>query len=98
VAAGQKLVVPLTPSGLLASRAIRPDPTTVTAPPAPAREVPGDAKASGRATLTYYVRSGDSLYSIAKQFGTTVANIRSWNDLKSDRIRPGERLTIHTSR
>ena len=93
VAPGQKLVVPVAPSTLLASRTARPEPAT-----APARAAPSASDTASRVTLTYYVRKGDSLYSIAQQFHTTVANIRSWNGLTSDRITPGERLTIRTSR
>ena len=103
VTPGQKLVIPLSPSTLLASRT---DPPAAAAPSAststPAQAAGSSArpatKPAGSAPLTYYVRKGDSLSSIAKQFHTTVANIRAWNGLKNDRITAGERLTIHTGR
>jgi len=98
VTPGQKLVVPVAPSTLLASRSARPEPPPAPAPPARANVAPSVSDAGDLLTLTYYVRKGDSLYSIAQQFHTTVANIRSWNGLKSDRITPGERLTIRTNR
>jgi membrane-bound lytic murein transglycosylase D len=46
-------------------------------------------------TLTYRVKSGDTLYGIARQFDTTVADIKEWNSLTSNRIGIGDRLTIH---
>ncbi|MEV7972028.1 LysM peptidoglycan-binding domain-containing protein, partial [Cellulomonas sp. NPDC089187] len=46
----------------------------------------------------YTVRRGDTVSHIAKQFGTTVAAVRSANGLNSSAfIREGQRLTIPTS-
>jgi membrane-bound lytic murein transglycosylase D len=46
-------------------------------------------------TLTYRVKSGDTLTGIARQFDTTVNDIKRWNSLTSNRIDVGDRLTIH---
>ncbi len=46
--------------------------------------------------MTYKVRRGDNLSKIAQKYGVRVADLRAWNDLSSDRIRSGQRLTIHT--
>jgi len=43
---------------------------------------------------TYRVRSGDTLFSIAKQFSITVAELKRLNSLSSDRIKPGDQLTV----
>ncbi len=48
-------------------------------------------------TITYVVKKGDSLYGIAKAFGTTVANIKSANALSSDNIYPYQSLLIPLS-
>ena len=50
--------------------------------------------ASGSYT-TYSVRSGDTLGAIARRYGTTVNNIKSWNNLRSNTIRVGQRLRIY---
>lgn len=42
----------------------------------------------------YKVSAGETLYSIAKRFGTTVDEIKAQNNLKSDVLSPGEILTI----
>ncbi len=42
----------------------------------------------------YFVRSGDSLWKIAKKHGTTVAQLRSANDLRGSRIYAGQVLTV----
>jgi membrane-bound lytic murein transglycosylase D len=48
----------------------------------------------GSGSQVYRVRAGDTLYSIARQFDTTVDLIKRANRLESDRIRIGDRLTI----
>jgi LysM repeat protein len=44
--------------------------------------------------ITYYVRYGDTLFSIAQRFGTTVTAIMQANGMTSDYIYAGQRLTI----
>ncbi len=61
---------------------------TTSRPPAP----------SGGAVLsssgTYSVVSGDSLDKIARRHGTTIADLRRWNNLNSSRIYPGQKLVV----
>ena len=45
--------------------------------------------------ITYRVKSGDYLGKIASRYGTTVAKIKRWNNLKSNDIRVGQRLIIY---
>ena len=45
--------------------------------------------------IVYRVKSGDVLGKIAMRYGTSVAKIKRWNGLKSDRIRVGQRLIIY---
>ncbi len=45
--------------------------------------------------VVYRVKRGDNLTAIANQYGVSVASIRSWNNLRSNTIQPGQRLTIH---
>ncbi len=53
------------------------------------------SSASGSNGRTYTVKSGDSLYSIAKLYpGVSAANIKAANNLKSDNIKPGQKLVI----
>ncbi len=55
-------------------------------------------KASDSGTLTYTVKSGDSLWKIAKKYpGVTDKDIMKWNKCGED-IRPGQKLIIHTGR
>jgi membrane-bound lytic murein transglycosylase D len=46
------------------------------------------------APRTYRVRQGDTLLSIAKQFSTTVQELKRLNSLSSDRIKIGDQLTV----
>jgi membrane-bound lytic murein transglycosylase D len=96
VAAGQKLMVPHEATVLMAARTDR------TVPVAESRTIGGApaqlaqaAATSNRVKVTYKVQQGDTLSSIARTFKTTVASIKTWNpSVDSDRITPGERLTI----
>jgi len=47
--------------------------------------------------MVYRVRSGDSLYSIARANRISVAALKEWNRLRSNSIRPGQRLTIFSN-
>lgn len=49
---------------------------------------------SSRASISYTVRSGDTLIEIAGKHGVTVGNIKSWNSLRSNTIKIGQKLTI----
>ncbi len=51
-------------------------------------------KSSKTSVSTYKVRSGDSLYGIARKHGTTIAAIKKLNGLNSDTIYPGQKLKI----
>lgn len=43
----------------------------------------------------YIVEAGDNLGKIAKNSNTTVSKIKSWNNMKSSTIYPGQKLTIY---
>ena len=42
----------------------------------------------------YVVKKEDTLWSIAKNYYTTIENIKAYNELESDTLEPGERLVI----
>ena len=46
------------------------------------------------ATSTYVVKAGDTLFGISKSQNVSVADIKSWNNLKTDTISVGQKLTI----
>ena len=52
------------------------------------------SKSSSTASRRHTVKSGDSLWSIARKYGSSVAKIKSANGLKSDTIRDGRSLVI----
>ena len=44
----------------------------------------------------YYVKKGDSLYSISKKYpGVTISDIKKWNGIKDDDLKPGMKLKIN---
>ena len=45
--------------------------------------------------VRYRVRSGDYLGKIARSYGVRVSQIKSWNGLRSNNLRIGQRLTIY---
>jgi len=50
----------------------------------------------GRA-LVYVVRRGDNLWDISRRFKTTPAALKRWNNLRSSRITPGDRLKVRVA-
>ncbi|MGB2693255.1 MAG: LysM peptidoglycan-binding domain-containing protein, partial [Thermodesulfobacteriota bacterium] len=50
---------------------------------------------SNAGPVSYKVRSGDTLWEIASKHHVTVANIKKWNNLKSNSLSPGKKLTIY---
>ena len=54
------------------------------------------SRSTDSAIMTYSVRAGDSLASIAHKFDVSVAELSRWNELSPKReLHPGQRLTIH---
>jgi membrane-bound lytic murein transglycosylase D len=96
---GQELIIPRAPATLLAARTERTAPSAVAsrsiAEPA---ESPAVATPAQVVRITYKVKRGDTLFSIAELFDTTVAKIKSWNRLSSNRIAPGAKLKILATR
>lgn len=91
---GQDLVIPRPPATLLA-RTTRPAAPT----PVASRAISGsasvpDAGEPAPRTIIYRVKRGDTLFGIARLFDTTVAQIKSLNQLRSNIINPGDRLRI----
>ena len=54
------------------------------------------ASASKNNSLNYYVKKGDSLYSIAKKYpGVSISDIKKWNDINGEDLKPGMKLKIN---
>lgn len=88
--AGQKLIVGQSSQALVTPEAPKPTPTPTPTPEASKPETsvtPSTAK-------TYTVKSGDSVWLIANNHGITMAQLRSWNNLKNDLIHPGQKLVV----
>ena len=53
-------------------------------------------ESSANKNNTYEVKTGDSLFSISKQFpGVSIDDIKKWNDISGDNIQPGMKLKIN---
>jgi LysM repeat protein len=53
---------------------------------------PGDGAAEGE---TYHtVQTGESLWAVAQEYGTSVSRVRALNDLRGSDLQPGERLLV----
>ena len=56
----------------------------------------GNRQAGRVRPISYTVRSGDSLYRIAKKFNVSIADLRRWNQLDEDKyLQPGQQLTLY---
>ena len=96
--AGQKLIIPRMPSAALLARAsageLEKTAETIVA------DVLSETTpvASDAAPRIYRVRAGDTLYEIAKRTGTTVNQLKSWNNLRGSTLKIGTRLLIESPR
>jgi len=78
-------------NGLGWSSLIRPGDVLRLSPPA---ATPAPAPAPAPAARTHTVGAGQTLWSIARQHGVTVADLRAANGLGTDIIHPGQPLTL----
>lgn len=68
---------------------------TLSIPPVATLAAAGPA-ASAPQPVTYTVRAGDTLSQIARNFQVGVADLRSWNNLRSSQVlKPGQRLVMY---
>ncbi len=88
---GQRLVVPRMPAAALLARAAQTDDGA--APVAVATAEVEDVAAS-----VYRVRAGDTLSAIARRNGTTVDQLKQWNNLKGSSLSIGARLVVQPAR
>jgi membrane-bound lytic murein transglycosylase D len=99
--AGQQLIIPRAPTTILAARTETPAPVAESRsvdavvasnvrPPA----VQSASAASGVTRVTHRVKRGETLFSIARLYQTTVAALKQWNRISGTAITIGQRLTI----
>ncbi len=88
---GQRLVIPRMPSAALLARA-------ATAEPKPTEAVAASTATGDTPALIYRVRPGDTLYKIARRHNTTVARLRTLNNLTSNTLAIGKRLVVEPAR
>lgn len=54
------------------------------------------AEVSKKEAISYYVKKGDSLYSIAKKYpGVSISDLKKWNDIRGEELKPGMKLKIN---
>jgi membrane-bound lytic murein transglycosylase D len=96
---GQQLIIPRAPTLLLATHSDAPAPVvearssdvvTVSNVTVPRPENSEQTK------LVHRVKRGDTLFSIARLYRTTVASLKQWNRIRGNAIMVGQRLTIFT--
>jgi membrane-bound lytic murein transglycosylase D len=50
---------------------------------------------SKKETMEYYVKKGDSLYSISQKYpGVTISDLKKWNGIRGEELKPGMKLKI----
>jgi membrane-bound lytic murein transglycosylase D len=96
---GQQLIIPRPPTLLLAAQtdtstpAVAP-PTVVDAVVASNSNAPARKIDTEPVKVVHRVKRGETLYSIAKRYDTTVASLKEWNKLRNNSIQVGQRLTV----
>jgi membrane-bound lytic murein transglycosylase D len=64
-------------------------------PVSPGRRAEGPAMAYTKRTTRYRVRKGDTVLSVADDFSVPAEQLRRWNKLKGNVLRPGRVLVVH---
>jgi membrane-bound lytic murein transglycosylase D len=93
VAAGQRLLVPRMPSAAVLARAVTGSMTESVADAAPAV-----AEDTPEETVVHRVKSGETLFGIARKYSTTVEQLKTLNRLVSNTLRVGARLIVSAPR
>ena len=97
VTPGQQLVIPRPPTLLLATRTENPAPAVETrnadVVTASNMKAPQPEK-TAQSTVIHRVKRGDTLFSIARLYRTTVESLKQWNRISGNAIQVGQRLTI----
>ena len=55
---------------------------------------PAPAPTTRTSTITHKVKSGESLYVVAKKYNVTIKDLKIWNSLKSDKVTVGQAIKI----
>jgi membrane-bound lytic murein transglycosylase D len=90
--AGQRLIIPRAPATLVAE-SVAPDAVLASNTVAPRI-----SETSEEEKVIYRVKRGDTLFAIARRYGTTVASVRTWNSIRGSAIQVGQRLTVFRDR
>ena len=90
---GTELIIPVRDAGRAATSAPRQVRNTVE----PKLE-PRASGASERVRISYTIKAGDTLATIASRYNTTVRELQAWNSLRGSRIAAGNTLTVYTRR
>ena len=70
------------------------DKTSTTAKKATEKEDKKEPKKDAKAPVFHSVKSGETLYSLAKKYGVTVDDIKKTNGLKSESLKLNQKLLI----
>jgi peptidoglycan lytic transglycosylase D len=99
--AGQQLIIPRAPTTILAARTDSPAPVTesrsvdaVVASNVQPPVVESESATRGVARMTHRVKSGETLFSIARLYRTSVSALKQANRISGSAIKVGQRLTI----
>jgi membrane-bound lytic murein transglycosylase D len=99
VAVGAKLIVPRMPSAALLARVSSGElESTAEAIAVDVLKETTPLAATVAQRRTYQVKRGDTLSMIARKTGTTIAQLKNWNKLKTTNLKIGTRLVIQSPR
>jgi membrane-bound lytic murein transglycosylase D len=95
LARGQELIIPVNPRAAAPTEEKETRVAAAPAPPSPPAPESPPAE-DGKVRVSYRVKSGDTLSTIARAFKTSIGALQSWNGLQGSRIAAGHTLTIYT--
>jgi membrane-bound lytic murein transglycosylase D len=61
------------------------------------KKIPTALKAREEGFKLYHIENGDNLWTISQRFKTSPDQLKVWNNLKSDALRPGDKIKVKES-
>jgi LysM repeat protein len=64
---------------------------------APLQKISSSRPLQNAGMIVHQIRSGDTLWKISKRYGVKVTDIKKWNSLRGDTLKPNQKIRIYAA-